>query len=178
MSAPHDFDRFLAGWLAEDGPQEVPTQLLETLLADARRSASPRRRAPRPWLDRTPTVQAYGIGTSVGGGAWRTWITLALLAALVAVSVLVAGTLRREPLRAVADGAIVFEAAGDLWTVDRTAGRASRLTRTPDLDEGGPSWSGDGRSLAIWVTRGGDAEIQTQTPDMTVIAFDPSAGNL
>ena len=47
----------------------------------------------------------------------------------------------------------------DLWLVQVSDGRATRLTHTPSASEQGPAWSPDGRWIAFSAVRGGRQDI-------------------
>lgn len=62
--------------------------------------------------------------------------------------------LLRQPT--ISRSAVVFVYAGDLWSVPRAGGEATRLTQTPGV-EGSPRFSPDGRQIAF--TRSGDVYV-------------------
>lgn len=53
---------------------------------------------------------------------------------------------------------VAFDYAGDLWTVSRTGGRASRLTSTPGV-ESDPHFSPDGTRIAFTATVAGNTDV-------------------
>src|SRR5262245_46894991 len=90
----------------------------------------------------------------------RTPLSLLLLCALclgISATASAQGTrLLRHPT--VSRDLVAFEYAGDLWTVPRSGGRASRLTSTPGV-EIDPQFSPDGSQIAFTATVGGNTDV-------------------
>src|SRR2546425_1845252 len=84
-------------------------------------------------------------------------LVFALLLCLpVSASATAQGTrLLRHPT--VSRDLVAFEYAGDLWTVSRSGGQASRLTSTPGV-EIDPHFSPDGSQIAFTATVGGNTD--------------------
>ena len=123
----------------DDGPAAA--------LADCRHGA------PRPYAGPSPQVASSVLGRRLGSAGWSTaWILVitALLGALLAI-----GSQMLTRPATPGNGAIAFDADGDIWLVDPArSSTPQRLTATADTSEQGPVWSPDGRRLAYWVTSG------------------------
>ena len=106
-----------------------------------------------------------------------------LLACLVAVAIANSGPLAAQPvphiLQAPAIGRdrIAFGYAGDIWTVPRAGGRATRLTTGVGI-ENNPIFSPDGRTIAFTGDYDGNVDVFTVPADggiPTRITFHPGA---
>lgn len=75
---------------------------------------------------------------------------------------------------------IVFEYAGDLWSVPRSGGEATRLTSSPGI-EANPYFSPDGRTIAFTGQYHGNADVFTVPADGGVpkrLTYHPSGKNV
>src|SRR5512145_2997152 len=94
MTVRDDLDRHVAAWLATDAPTSPPEHLLDDVLA---RTARTRRRAawriPERWIPMSAITSRLATPPGV---PWRTIAVAAVLIALIAGALLVAGSLRNR----------------------------------------------------------------------------------
>lgn len=119
MTARDDFDRHVAAWLSTDAPTSEPEHLLGEVLA---RTARTRRRSawriPERWISMSAITSRVATPPGV---PWRAIALAALLIALIAGAVLVAGSLRNRvapPFGPAANGAVVYSENGDIMAAD------------------------------------------------------------
>ena len=172
MNVGADLERSLGEWLDREGPQDVPDRVVDVAIA---RAATVRRLRPRPAVVTRALDALADLGSGLGLGPAtllrpspaRAWVILmsAVILLLAAAVIGVAALLRAEQASQ-RDGTIAFDASGDIWLVDPKAGALPRrLTDTPDIVEGNPMWSPDGRLLAYWATAEGTSEVHIVDPD-------------
>ena len=169
MTVRDDLDRHVAAWLATDAPTSPPEHLLDDVLA---RTARTRRRSawriPERWIPMSAITSRFA---SSPGVPWRTIAVAALLIALIAGALLVAGSLRNRvppPFGPAANGAVYYSMNGDLMVADSVTA-APRTLLGGDADDNAPMLSPDGTRMAF--VRG---EIATKDAQLWTAALDGS----
>jgi hypothetical protein len=148
MSPADDLERSIAAWLA-DGPPTAPPEVVGAAIDHAARHPARRRRR---WDDLRWRWEA-----SLEAGQWVPRSRLALVAVALTI-LMIAGLLAVGALlerRSPTDVRLVVSAGGDIWTMGIDGADARDITATPDLIERWPSWSPDGRWLAMIVEEPG-----------------------
>ena len=106
MTARDEYDRHLSAWLAAEAPAREPEHLLgEVLARTARTRRRPAWRIPERWISMSAITSRVAPPPGV---PWRAIALTALLIALIAGAVLVAGSLRHRvapPFGPAANGA-------------------------------------------------------------------------
>ncbi len=161
-----DFDRLMTGWMVAEGRVREPEDLIDRVLertSVARRL--PRWLVPEWWMSMQNITRLQTV--------WRPGPVLllvgALLVALAAVAVFLAGAQRHvpAPFGPAANGRIAYDTRGAIELVNQT-GSGGRSLITTIANASGPVFSPDGTHLAIW----GD-----DSPDTLYIA-DAECGNV
>src|SRR5262245_48957726 len=115
MTVRDDLDRHVAAWLTADAPTSPPEHLLgEVLARTARTGRRPAWRIPERWIPMSAITTRIATPPGV---PWRTIAVAAVLLALLAGAVLVAGSLRQRvppPFGPAANGALHYSVEGDL----------------------------------------------------------------
>src|SRR4029079_8828494 len=94
ITALDDFARHLAAWLTADAPTSEPEHLLgEVLARTARTRRRPAWRIPERWISMSAITSRVTTPPRV---PWRTIALAALLVALIASALFVAGSLRHR----------------------------------------------------------------------------------
>jgi hypothetical protein len=155
MMRDQDFEDRLAAWL-EDGPTTAPDAPVEAAIVHARSH----RRRPQRWSLTGRGAAVTDILAPVATRRVAPRIRLAWVLAVVgAVLAILAATLIGSRwsliVRPPGNGLLAFSYGGDIWTVDPDR-PANRLTTGGLEAESAPTWSPDGRLLAIRV-KGTDA---------------------
>ena len=167
MTARDDFDRHVAAWLSTDAPTSEPEHLLGEVLA---RTARTRRRSawriPERWISMSAITSR--VATPLGV-PWRAIALAALLIALIAGAVLVAGSLRHRvapPFGPAANGAVYYSMNGDLMVADSPMA-TPRTLLGGDANDSGALLSPDGTRMAFVRGEIGDpdAELWTAASD-------------
>ena len=149
QSGMTDFERFVASWLEDDGPQDVRAELVEAGIVGARNSR-----------------QHRGLeGAVFGSGAWprprsvgrslplqRLTIVLVILLAAAAAAVLIGGLIRLpspvEPPGRVDH--LAYSVDGDIYLADPDGRNPIRIADgTENSGFGEVSWSPDGRHMSL-----------------------------
>ena len=166
-----DLERHLGDWLDQEGPQDVPERVVDAAIA---RAATVRRVRPWPAL----VMRMVDVATGLRSGPWgaatitrpalaRAWVLLvSLVILLLAVSMIGVGALVLSDQAGRRAGAIAFDSGGDIWLIEaEPLAEPRNLTRTPDIVEGEPVWSPDGRLFAYWATSDDGAEVRIVDED-------------
>lgn len=169
MTAMTDFDRLVASWLENDGPNEIRLYVVDAAMETAR---STRRRSaletalagPRPW----PTVALGRIGPA----AWRLAIAIAVAAILIALllaTAFVGESRRRMPFSegnlAIADDAGLSIADGVRFPI-AASDRRQVLADGPAFE---PRWSPDGAYIGVLIGDGRLRDLVIVRPDGTIV---------
>ncbi|HEU5204913.1 MAG TPA: hypothetical protein VFU17_11505, partial [Candidatus Limnocylindrales bacterium] len=170
MTARDDLDRHVNAWLASDAPTSPPEHLLDDVLA---RTARTRRRAawriPERWIPMSAITSRLATPPGV---PWRTIAVAALLIALIAGALLVAGSLRNRvppPFGPAANGAVYYSVDGDLVLADSPTG-VPRTILAGDTNDNNPLVSPDGTRMLF--VRG---EIASANAELWTAASDGSS---
>ena len=167
MTARDDFDRHVAAWLSTDAPTSEPEHLLGEVLA---RTARTRRRSawriPERWISMSAITSRVATPPGV---PWRAIALAALLIALIAGAVLVAGSLRHRvapPFGPAANGAVYYSMNGDLMAADSPIA-TPRTILGGDTFDNGALLSPDGTRMVFVRGEIGDpdAELWTAASD-------------
>ena len=169
MTARDDFDRHVAAWLATDAPTSEPEHLLGEVLA---RTARTRRRSawriPERWISMSAITSRVATPPGV---PWRMIALAALLIALIASALFVAGSLRHRvppPFGPAANGAVYYSVNGDLMVADSPIA-TPRTILGGDTFDNGALLSPDGTRMVF--VRG---EIGSQDAQLWTAASDGS----
>jgi Tol biopolymer transport system component len=152
MRADTRFDRLVADWLEQDGPDDVPASIVEAAIADASRVGQARAwRLPALW---SPLGASRGIPRVA-----MVLVAVALLGAVLLGAVITGARL----LRPASLGLIAYSADGRamLAEADGSNARAVPGSGAFSVD---PRWSPDGTRLAYWT--GADSD---QPLDLVVV---------
>ena len=173
MTVRDDLDRYVAAWLAADAPTSPPEHLLDDVLA---RTARSRRRPawliPERWIPMSAITSRLA---SSPGVPWRTIAVAALLIALIAGALLVAGSLRQRvppPFGPATNGAVYYSMNGDLMIAD-SATATPRLVLGGEGDDRAPLLSPDGTRMLF--VRG---QIASANAELWTAASDGSSARL
>jgi hypothetical protein len=154
-----DADRLLTAWLTSVAPTREPEHLLGAVLEQTART--PRRRAwriPQRWIPMATVTTRVAPGGRV---PWSVIAVGALVAlALVAGLMLLAGSRTRHvpaPFGPAANGELVYETNGNLFSVDLSTGKTAGITSAAGL-EVEPQFSRDGTQLA-WLSAADVADL-------------------
>jgi Tol biopolymer transport system component len=164
--------------LAELAPARVPDYFDELCRAVERTPQRPAWRSLERWLP----MGAIARPAPLGLPSWRPLILLGLLLlALVAGTMLVAGSSRRQlapPFGLAANGPIVFATAdGDILQVDPATGRTTDLV-VGDAVDSAPWFSGDGSRLFFVRTEDGGDVLMVASTDGSGVREIVPAGQL
>ena len=169
MTARDDFDRHVAAWLSTDAPTSEPEHLLGEVLA---RTARTRRRSawriPERWISMSAITSRVATPPGV---PWRAIALAALLIALIAGALFVAGSLRHRvppPFGPAANGAVYYSVNGDLMVADSPIA-TPRTILGGDTFDNGALLSPDGTRMVF--VRG---EIGSQDAQLWTAASDGS----
>ena len=169
MTVRDDLDRHVAAWLATDAPTSPPEHLLGDVLA---RTARTRRRSawriPERWIPMSAITSRFATSPGV---PWRTIAVAALLIALIAGALLVAGSLRQRvppPFGPAANGTVYFSVNGDLMAADSPTGTPRKILAGDTVDNG-PLLSPDGTKMVFvrGLIGGEKAQLWTAAPDVS-----------
>ena len=137
MTVRDDLDRHVAAWLATDAPTSPPEHLLGDVLArTARTRRRPAWRITERWIPMSAITSRFA---SPPGVPWRTIALAALLIALIAGTLVVAGSLRQRvppPFGPAANGAVYFSVNGDLMAADSPIATPRKILAGDTVDNG------------------------------------------
>jgi hypothetical protein len=169
MTVRDDLDRHVAAWLATDAPTSPPEHLLGDVLArTARTRRRPAWRIPERWIPMSAITSRFATSPGV---PWRTIAVAALLIALLAGALLVAGSLRNRvppPFGPAANGAVYYSMNGDLMVAD-SATATPRTLLAGDANDNAPQLSPDGTRMTFV-----NGEIATKDAQLWTAASDGS----
>lgn len=172
MNVRDDFDRSLTAWLMADAPVREPEHLLgEVLARTAHTRRRPAWRIPERWIPMS------AISTRVAPASrfpWRAVMLAALLVALAAGALIVAGNQARPlpaPFGLAANGALIYSDGGDIFAADPNGESPRLLFGGPAIDVGAwPSY--DGTALAFLRVPVGSPETTTELWKAGVVGAD------
>lgn len=147
MTTNHEFDRQLADWLHETSAHRVPDHVVDVLLVTRATRQRPWWSSLERWLPMDIPIRAR---TFVPNAPWRLLAMAALVAALVAGLLLLAGSRRQvpPPFGPARNGTIAFADVGDVFAVDALGG-TPRLLIGGLTSDAAPTFWRDGTRLAF-----------------------------
>lgn len=133
MSANQTFGDMLSTWLHEEAEHRVPDHLEDVLVQTAATRQRPWWSSPERWLPMDLATRLLPTPTVRFG---RILVVVALLIALTAVAVLLAGSRPRlpAPFGLAGNGAVVSSAGGDIYRIDPVSGARTALVPGPAYD--------------------------------------------
>lgn len=133
MSANQTFGGMLSSWLQEEAEHRVPDHLEEVLVVTAATRQRPWWSSPERWLPMDLATRLLPTPTVRLG---RILVVAALLIALAAVAILLAGSRPRlpAPFGVAGNGAVISSADGDIHRIDPVTGVRTPLIADPAYD--------------------------------------------
>jgi Tol biopolymer transport system component len=162
MTARHDVDRQVEGWLIRERPPAPPEGLLEAVT----RGVEATSRRPG-WQIADRWTWRHGARLRV---AARTFVLVVVIAALLAAALgivaLVGSTRPAPPFGLTRAGFIAFDTADGI-VVERANGTDRHVIVKPDGQSISPTWSRDGLRLAYWhrPDKAGSWDLLVVNPD-------------
>ncbi len=147
MTSPHQLDRRLTDWLADQAPTGAPHVLLTEVCARASRT---RRRPAWATSERWISMETRAQLGAIPRMAILLLVLLSLLVLATALAFAAGSSPAPPPYGPSANGLLAFDRDdGDIWVADADGTSLRRWTTDPgpDID---PAWSPDGRHLAYW----------------------------
>jgi len=157
MTHADRLERELTSWFADTAVPRTPDYTGDILRETARTRQRPRWSFPERWLPASVVALGRFAFRPV---PWRTIGVLAILALLLAVAIAAfVGSQRRPPppFGPAANGLVVYDNGGDIFTVDPVNEARLAIVTGPELDHD-PRWSLDGTRL-LFLRRSGGGDI-------------------
>ena len=166
MTAPTRLERTLTGILDDLSAGPTPEYLDDLFVRTGRMRQRPAWTFPERWLPMSDSTRSRAFAFAP---PWRTIaIALTLIALLAAVAFAYVGSQRRvpAPFGPAANGLIVYDNGGDIYTGDPVTGEERLVVGGKDFDAE-PGFSPDGTLIVFVRTAGLGVDLYTVRPDGT-----------